>query len=65
MCEICEVWSCVDGRSSGSGPSRREDDKGPWVEIWSSRVGDAGGLVRFLAYTSISPYSPLHVNQVY
>lgn len=47
--ETWDVRSCVGGRRSGSGPRRREEDKGEWVVRCSSSVLAAGGVVRFFA----------------
>lgn len=31
VCDTCDVWACVGGNKSGSGPKRRAEERGPWV----------------------------------
>lgn len=59
-----DVCACVGGRRSGKGPRRRALDNGPWVLRWSSSVGAAGGIVRFLAYQRFISSRPDQVTDV-
>lgn len=49
VCDMCEVALSDGGSKSGSGPRRRDEESGLYVDMWDSSVGDEGGSESVLA----------------